>query len=340
MEHIRVLESFGNSRPTTNPYITMLGESLESTPGLRLLRFSWKKALTAKYDVIHFHWPEALLDGSTWLRRLGKDLAFALLLLRIRAQKIAVVRTVHNLDLPEGLPFFRRLLVTKCDHMTTLRIAINPTTPSKSNVAQCLIPHGHYCDWFADMPRDDRIPGRIAFTGLIRRYKGVENLISCFMETAREHPELSLSITGKPSSIALENLVRNAASADRRIGYSFGYVAEESLVAAISNAELVVLPYQHMHNSGSALAALSLKRPVLVPRNETNELLSREVGAGWVYLYDGQLSAQDLISTWTDLRSCEPAKDPNLSARGWSSAGALHRHAFLEAQRIVTRKQR
>lgn len=338
MHHIRVLESFGNSRPTTNPYITMLGESLESTPELRLMRFSWKKALTANYDVIHFHWPEALLDGSTWLRRRGKDLAFALLLLRIRLKRIAVVRTVHNLDLPQGLSFIRRQLVTKCDHMTTLRISINPTTPPISGVAQRLIPHGHYCDWFADMPRHEKIAGRIAFAGLIRRYKGVENLLTCFMQTANDYPELSLSVTGKPSSTDLENVVRNATSADDRISFSSGYVAEKSLVAAITEAELVVLPYQHMHNSGSALAALSVQRPVLVPRNETNELLSLEVGAGWVYLYEGQLSARDLTSTLADLRRNPPAKAPDLSARDWSAAGNQHRDAFLEAQRIETQK--
>ncbi|WP_417216888.1 glycosyltransferase [Arthrobacter sp.] len=316
----------------------MLGQSLETTPGLDLLRFSWKTAFVETYDVIHFHWPEALLDGSTWFRRRGKELAFALLLLRIRLKRIAVVRTVHNLDLPQGLSFVRKQLITKCDDMTTLQISINPTTPHKPDLPQRLIPHGHYRDWFADVPRSEQVRGRIAFTGLIRRYKGVENLLDCFMHTAGGHPDLSLSVTGKPSSQDLENVVRNAAATDNRIRFSFGYVAEESLVAAITEAELVVLPYQHMHNSGSALAALSVQRPVLIPRNETNELLSLEVGAGWVYLYEGQLSAQDLTSTLADLRRRTPTKAPDLSARGWGTAGVQHRYAFREAQLIKTQK--
>lgn len=338
MDHIRVIESFALPRPTTNPYITMLGESLEQTPGVDLLRFSWKGALLAKYEVFHFHWPEALLDGRTWYKRRGKDLAFFLLLLRIRLNRIAVVRTVHNLDLPQGLPFIRRQLVGLCNEMTTLRIAINPATPEEPGIAQHLIPHGHYRDWFATMPRHDQIPGRIAFAGLIRRYKGVENLVRCFKQTEDNHAELSLSIIGKPSSPELAETIQGAASADDRICFSFGYVAEEALVAAITEAELVVLPYQFMHNSGSALAALSLHRPVLVPRNEANELLSREVGPAWVYLYDGELSADDLTSSLMKLRSSPPPSMPDLSERDWSAAGRNHRQAFVEARRIATQK--
>lgn len=316
----------------------MLGQSLENTPGVSLLRFSWNAALTAKYDVFHFHWPEALLDGRTWYTRCGKDAAFFLLLLRIRLSKIAVVRTVHNLELPRDLPFFRRYLVSMCNEMTTLRIAINPATPAEPDIAQHLVPHGHYRDWFATMPRQDQVRGRIAFTGLIRRYKGVENLISCFKQTMNYRPELSLSITGKPSTSQLADTVHSAAEADKRIQLSFGYVAEEALVAAITEAELVVLPYQFMHNSGSTLAALSLHRPVLVPRNEVNELLSREVGVGWVYLYDGVLTAEHLTSSLASLRVCPPPSMPDLSDRDWSIAGKRHRQAFLEARRIATHK--
>ena len=335
MDNIRVIESFGTARPTTNPYITMLGETLEQTPGLVLLRFSWFHALTAKYDVVHFHWPEALLDGRTWYSRLGKDLAFFLFLLRIRLKKVSVVRTVHNLELPQGLPFVRRHLVTLCNEMTTLRIAINPATPVAMNIEQRLIPHGHYRDWFATMPRHSQVPGRIAFTGLIRRYKGVENLVTRFKQTMGRHPDLSLSITGKPSTSQLAETVESAASSDNRIQLTFGYVSEEALVAAITEAELVVLPYQFMHNSGSALAALSLQRPVLVPRNEVNELLSREVGPGLVYLYDGELTAQHLTSSLASLRASPPPANPDLSERDWSTAGIRHRQAFLEARRVT-----
>lgn len=338
MDHIRVLESFGESRPTTNPYITMLGDSLEQTSGVDLVRFSWRRALTEKFDVFHVHWPEALLDAQTRPKRLGKDLAFLLLLMRIRLRRIAVVQTIHNLELPQGLPFMRRHLITRCRGMTTLRIAINPVTPAPPNVSQNFIPHGHYRDWFATIPRGQQVSGRIAFTGLIRRYKGVENLVDCFRQTKDDHPDLSLTITGKPSSSDLENAIRSAASNDKRLAFSFGYVSEEKLVEAITEAELVVLPYEFMHNSGSALAALSLERPVLVPRNEVNERLSDEVGAGWIYFYDGKLSAQNLTLSLEKLRSCPPLAIPNLSAREWSDAGKLHRDAFRKARQIAKPK--
>ena len=89
----------------------MLGNALEKTEGVDLIRFTWRSALTAKYDVFHFHWPEALLDGRSPARRWGKQLAFRMLLIRLRITRIPIVRTVHNMNLPTGLkPRVVRLL--------------------------------------------------------------------------------------------------------------------------------------------------------------------------------------------------------------------------------------
>lgn len=58
---IVVLQSFRTPRPTTNPYIVMLGETLRTTPGVVLLNFSWRRALFGRFDVFHVHWPEILV---------------------------------------------------------------------------------------------------------------------------------------------------------------------------------------------------------------------------------------------------------------------------------------
>jgi hypothetical protein len=79
-----------------------------------------------------------------------------------------------------------------------------------------------------------------------------------------------------------------------------------------------------MHNSGGALAALSLNRPVLVPSNDVNDLLHREVGDGWIYTYSGDLTSEDLLTTLAAVRSDGRAARPRLDDREWGRGAELH----------------
>ncbi len=78
---------------------------------------------------------------------------------------------------------------------------------------------------------------------------------------------------------------------DARIAHHLEHVPDDDLAAEVAHAQLVVLPYREMHNSGAVLLALSLDRPVLVPRNEVTDALAAEVGPWWVQRYDGELDA-------------------------------------------------
>ena len=93
-------------------------------------------------------------------------------------------------------------------------------------------------------------------------------------------------------------------------------------------SELIVLPYEFMHNSGAALAALSLNRPVLVPDVPVNRRLAAEVGTGWVHFFTGTLDASDLEAAVLHHRSCPPVADPDLSARSWQTTGKDHLRVF------------
>ena len=99
---IRVLQTFGEPRATTNPYIVMLRTALIEEPTVEHIPFSWRTALTGNYDVLHVHWPDALLAGRHWWTRSGKRVGFAGLIVRTRVRRVATVRTVHNVTPPSG----------------------------------------------------------------------------------------------------------------------------------------------------------------------------------------------------------------------------------------------
>lgn len=325
---LRVMTSHRQPRATTNPYIVQLDAALSAESGIEYHRFSWGRALTGSMDVFHTHWTEAIMDGGTPVRRWSKQAALLVAVLMMRLRGVAIVRTIHNLEQPSGLSIVERAVLALVEGGTRLRIRINDVTDLPDDLPVATILHGDYVEWFADQPRHAPISGRFGYFGLIRRYKGVETLVESFGQLP--DPEVSLRIGGRPSTPEIAETLMAMAGADPRIQLDLKFLDDNELVEIATESELVVLPYRFMHNSGSVLAALSLDRPVLVPRNEANHALSDEVGPGWIQFFDGDLSPDDLRSALDNVRAAA-LTHPDLSARGWARAAAAHVAAYAEA---------
>lgn len=326
-----VLQSIPPPRPTTNPYVVLLARSLSAQPGVELRHFSWRLALTSRFDVLHVHWPEALLAGRTPLRRLAHQGLYLLLLGKLALTRAPLVRTVHNVELPQGISRRERLLLQLTERMTTLRIRINSSTVLPPGQPYETIPHGHYRDWFTRVPHAAPTRGRVLFFGLIRRYKGVDTLVTAFRETATQPEPLTLRVAGSPSNEALAQEITQLAGDDERVSLHFSFLDDEQLVHEVTQSELVVLPAREMHNSGGVLAALSLGRPVLVVDNATNGELGHEVGAGWVLRYTGTLHGEDILDALAAVRAPGRSAQPDLGQRGWDTAGRDHLAAYRRA---------
>jgi beta-1,4-mannosyltransferase len=324
---VRVLTSHGEPRPTTNPYITMLTGALRRTPGVEVVTFSARAALLGRYSVVHLHWPETILGlgGRRLTGRLARWVIAALFLARLTLTRTPVVRTVHNVGLPADAGRAQRALLRWFDRLTTHRIVLNDRTECPGPATT--IPHGHYRDWYTGT-RSATVPGRLQYVGLVRRYKGVEGLVEAFRSVADS--SLTLEIAGAASSTELAATITNLADGDPRVTLRFGYLSDDELVAAVTAAELVVLPYRFMHNSGTVLAALSLDRPVLVPDTPVNADLAAEVGPGWIHTFTGDLTGEAIEAALPAARRPRGAS-PDLSAREWDDAGQAHLAVYRAA---------
>jgi beta-1,4-mannosyltransferase len=330
---IVVLNSVAAPRPTTNPYNVMLIAAVRSQPATQLLDFSWPVALFGRYDAVHAHWPETRIGGRPPMRAI-RAVLFAAWIARLQSTRTAVVRTQHNLDEPQGLTRFEAGLLKRFQALTTEYIVLNPHTALPTTAPSTVIPHGHYRDWYRDSSREERVAGRVVYFGMIRRYKGVEALIDAFRGMPPDgDPALALVVAGRPSSPDHVEALRRRAGDDHRIDLRFGYLETDELVRLTTSAELVVLPYRHMHNSGAILAALSLDTPVLAPDNDVTRALADEVGSGWVHRFTGDLSSHDLAAALRAVRTRPPHPVPDLSAREWNEAGARHVEVFRSAIR-------
>lgn len=329
-----VQQSFPDPRPTTNPYIVMLRDAVASTDGVQLRTFSWRRALLGRYDVFHVHWPEILLSGASAPKTAARQLLSAALLVKLKLTRTPIVRTLHNLHRPSGISRVQNVMLAWFERQTTLVVLLNTSTVPPAGKAAEVILHGHYRDWFARYEQPDAVPGRYAYFGLIRRYKGVDGLVEAFRQLSGP---VTLQVAGKPSGPDLELRLRELAGDDERIDLRFAFLSEAELAQVAREGELVVLPYREMHNSGGALAALSLSRPVLVPANEVNARLSDEVGAGWVVQYEGDLTSEDLEQALAAVREVARSDAPDLSGRDWHLAGQQHAAAYRRARQLTRR---
>jgi glycosyltransferase involved in cell wall biosynthesis len=334
---LRVLQSFPEPRPTTNPYLVMLRQALDEVPGVQVETFTWRRALAGRYDVFHVHWPEILVSGRDPLRTAARQVLFAVLLLRLRLRRTAVVRTVHNLRPHQERSGVAAWLLRQAERGTSAHVRLNDRTPATEGVPGVTIAHGHYRAWFERHPHRDPRPGHLVFAGLIRPYKNVPGLVEAFSGAAADDPGLTLHVAGAPGSAETGAEVRAAAGDGDRIRLTLRHLDDAELVAAVTEAELVVLPYRDMHNSGAALLALSLDRPVLVPDNEVTAELAAEVGPGWVHRYGGELAAETLRRALAAAREEHRAPRPDLSRREWGGAAADHVAVYRQAQERARR---
>ncbi|WP_444662917.1 glycosyl transferase [Cellulomonas sp. CW35] len=328
-----VLQSFGEPRPSTNPHMTLLLQGLREHLDVRT--FSWREALLGRYHVLHVQWPEVVVTKSSAWRSVLASAAFVVVLARCAVRRTAVVRTLHNLAPHERQPWWGRVALRVCDRRTTWWVRLNDTTPVPDEARSSTIPLADYGDWYAAHPLPAATPGRVAYVGLVRPYKGVLDLVHAFR--GLDDPESSLRVAGRPAGPTAADEIEAAAGDDPRVGTELRHLTDAELVAEVGAAQLVALPYRAMHNSGAVLLALTLGRPVLVPANEVTDALAREVGAWWVQRFDGPLTA-DALAAALKATADGPVDGPDLSRRSWPEVVEQHREVYASALRAVRRR--
>ncbi len=86
-------------------------------------------------------------------------------------------------------------------------------------------------------------------------------------------------------------------------------------------ADVVVLPYRAIQNSGSAVLALSADRPVVVPALGAMRELQASVGADWVRCYPGDFDGDELVASVEWAGNDRPERAP-LDRLDWHGIAA------------------
>jgi beta-1,4-mannosyltransferase len=340
---LRIIAHPGFSQKKSNPYTWALYSHLRAS-GAVVQDFSLKRLLSSYYDVWHLHWPEGHFwrGDLTFAIRRSIELLVLLSIARLRGTRI--VWTVHNLQSHEQ-PFprlerwFWRSFVRLVDGFVSLSHsgvkAAESSFPGLRKKDRFVIPHGHYRGIYPDtQTRAEarealRIPAHarvVAFFGQVRPYKNVTELVEAVRSI--DDPDLIVLVAGCPNSSELEARVRAAAGGDARVRLFLTTIPEEEVQLYLKSADLVVLPYQEILNSGSALLALSFSRRVLVPGLGSMAELQEHVGSAWVRTYQGPLTAELLADSLRWSRSSAEDAVAPLQSLDWPGLARLTMEAY------------
>lgn len=273
-----------------NPYQDMLYADLREA-GVRIAPVSRPMSRTVVRDdggrldhyVLHLHWTAPVLQSAPGpleaLRRLD---AFRAQVEQLKARGGALVWTVHN------------VLPHECRHLT-VEVELARFLARTADVVHVLdastldlvrdwyeipattavvVPHSSYTGVYPDVV--DRAEARrrlevaedevaLLMLGRIRPYKGVDLMLEA-LELVRERlPRVRLLLAGKPEHIPDVDAWCSAVTRNEAVTASFGHVPDSELQVWARAADLAVLPYVDVLNSGVHQLALTFGLPAVVP---------------------------------------------------------------------------
>lgn len=321
LTRVAVLQSVVKPNSRTNPFAELLVSNLPTY--IESEWFSWRTALFGKFDVLHFQWPENLVRAPHPAKAALKRAALRHVLRRARRMHAKTIVTIHNLSPHESMSRAEGSTLDRVYDSAAAFVALNDTDSLTGYPVKPIyvIPHGDYRQKYARRAETARVDGRLVYFGAIRDYKNVPGLVAAFREASVTDSSLSLVVAGKPWNESTHRAIEESA-ATAPVSLMLSELEEEDLVNIICTAQVVVLPYGQLYNSGSIFLALTLGVPVLVPRTPSTESLRRELGDRWVMLFDGPLTAAHLSRAIALTESAPPVDSLDLSMRDWTHIGA------------------
>jgi beta-1,4-mannosyltransferase len=317
-----------------NPYNWLLYSHMVEQ-NVTVEEFTFSKLLCQNYDIFHLHWPtETILRHSSLIVALARVFTMLLAIKWAKVRGTKIIWTIHD-EYPHSLLhpklaiWFQSNFIKQVDgcisHSRISKELAKKTFPSLHYLPHLVIPHGHYRQVYPnnisreaarsnlDIPTDCHL---LLFLGYIDYYKNIPHLVQVFREL--NPADWMLLIAGKIEVPELGNQISNLAVNDSRIKLRFGFVPDEQLQLYFQAASLVVLPFQEILNSGSALLALSFDSPILVPDKGSMAELQEQVGVEWVKLYPGELTKEDLATGLDWAVKGERSLQTNLDDLEWS----------------------
>lgn len=242
------------------------------------------RAIASVPGILNIHWTTPILQYATGPFRAAIELdRFSAALHKFRTAGGRLVWTLHNVLPHEARHVWAETQLAQllADRADAIHALSEITARQASEVLRLdprrvvVIEHssyvGQYPDWVSrDAARaqlglspDDKV---LVALGGIRPYKGLGRLLDVFHELAEEDPSLHLLVAGKPAATQETAGLQRRCEQSPRVLSEFSHVPDDQLQVWFGAADLAVLPYSRILNSGVFWLAQTFGLPIVGPR--------------------------------------------------------------------------
>ena len=232
--------------------------------------------------VLHLHWLTPYLKGETWLTRLLYSLKLIFDLWLIRLTGIKIIWTIHNYlshnaQFPKLELWLRKRLTQIANKIIVHNYSTNEYLQQVGQINSKLtvIPHGNYRDIYPTaIPQKEAreklnlpLHGYLYLNlGMIRPYKGIENLLQVWQDNSTLFQSHTLLIAGKPINESYQTKLISLTNKTNQVILQPHFIPSEQIHLYFSAADVVVLPFTNILTSGSLILAMSYNKPIIAPR--------------------------------------------------------------------------
>ena len=270
-----------------NPYLDMMWSAMRADGAVPVavgntLDFSGLfRAAASRPAVFHLNWTAPILGGSgNPDRRSTRYRLFLDALDQLQDRGVSTIWTVHNVlphecadpvleaQLRQEIADRVDLIHVMCEETAQLCSGYFELPQSKIRV----LPHPSYIDVYPNLvdketARYELRLGHGDFVylhlGKIRPYKGVDRLLDAFDRLARQDPKAKLMLVGESGRFEQLDEIKQRARANPSVISNFNAIPDEDLQLYLNAADVVVLPYRDVLNSGALQLAYSFAKPVV-----------------------------------------------------------------------------
>jgi len=232
-------------------------------------------------NYLHVDWlHQYYLRRKAWMTWLFFPLFFMEILLLKTFTSTKLVWTLHNIyphDKPQHGPYkwARQWFAYHCDWIRVFDEGTVERASKSLNIPKQkfrIIPEGSYVAYYANnidkdnarktlqLPLNKRI---LLYLGLIKPYKGILEMVKSFQACAKNEDAILL-ITGKAMNLTYLQILEQAIKNDN-IYLQEQFVADDALQVYFNAADVAVLPFERIENSGSAILAMGFAKPIIAP---------------------------------------------------------------------------
>lgn len=303
-----------------NPYLNLTYLAAQAAgnvviPARRLNNLVESAAELTAGDILHVHWTAEIVQN--WDDEIESRRAldtFCDVVLSAKDRGVRLLWTVHNRVPHETTWLERERALSQFIADTADRIIV--MSPATAEVVSDVVklpteklftlPHPSYQGIY---PRADRARSReelqvppglptALFFGQMRAYKGVSTLLEAAALAVSGGAELGLLLAGRTSDDELER-IEQLLPTGMPVVRHHEFVADNDVARWFGAADLVVLPYTDILNSGSIHLAATFGVPVAIP--DLAQLVDQFADENWVHFYRAEEGPMDLARLLADV---------------------------------------